>query len=116
MCAMCAQCLWRPEEGTGCPEAGVTDGCELPCGEPASDSLQVQKVPLAAEPSLQTPETDLTVGWDWQIFTVTVPGHFCGLLRHSPLRPAAVPPQGHDAFTRLQMSPSTAGCLQTSCP
>lgn len=24
-------CLWRPEEGIGCPGTEVTDGCELPC-------------------------------------------------------------------------------------
>jgi hypothetical protein len=28
----CAWWLWRPEESTGSPRTGVTDGCELPCG------------------------------------------------------------------------------------
>lgn len=32
MCILCMQCLWRPEESSGFPWTGVTDGCELPCG------------------------------------------------------------------------------------
>lgn len=29
---MCAWCLQRPEEGVGCPESGVIDCYESPCG------------------------------------------------------------------------------------
>ena len=29
---MHAWCFWKPEEGIGSPGAGVTNGCEPPCG------------------------------------------------------------------------------------
>ena len=46
----------RPEEGTGSPEIGVTDGCELPCRcwESNPSPLQKQQVLLTAEPTLQS--------------------------------------------------------------
>lgn len=38
-------CVLRLQEGTGCPETGVLEGCELPCGcwEPNLSPLQEQQ-------------------------------------------------------------------------
>ena len=55
MCNIYIQCLQRPEEGTGSSGAGVTNGCELPCGcrELNPGPLEEQQVLLTDEPSLQ---------------------------------------------------------------
>lgn len=49
------QCLQKPEEGAGAPGAGLSSGCESGkgCWEENSGPLQIQYVPLNAEPSLQ---------------------------------------------------------------
>lgn len=31
MCTMCMQFHWKPEEGVGSPETGITYNCEVPC-------------------------------------------------------------------------------------
>ena len=48
------RCQWRPEEGFGSPENGVTDGCKLLCGfwELNPGPLQEQQG-LTAESHLQ---------------------------------------------------------------
>ena len=51
---MCARHLQRPEEGTGFPRTGVTNGCEPPRGywESNPGPLEEQPVLLTTEPSL----------------------------------------------------------------
>lgn len=55
LCTICAQCLWRQEEGTWPSGTGVTDHCEPPCRcwELNLGSLEKQQVLLPTEPSLQ---------------------------------------------------------------
>ena len=50
-------CSWRPEEGVGSPETGVTGGCEPLCGcwELNPGPLQEQQGLLSTEPLLQLP-------------------------------------------------------------
>lgn len=79
------------------------------------DPLQEQHVSLAAEPSLQAPGAVPTAGWDWQTFMVTVLGDFCGFLRNTPRACYHFSAGLLCSFTRPQVFPCKAGCLQTSC-
>lgn len=56
--ALCAWCLWRPEEGMGSLGTGVRDVCEPPCGCWALNASPVleHRLLFPAEPSLQPQE------------------------------------------------------------
>jgi hypothetical protein len=49
------QYMWRPKEGTGSSEMGVTDHYELPCGwwAPNPSPTQEQQALLTVEPLVQ---------------------------------------------------------------
>ena len=50
LCHVCAWCPQSSEEGMGCSEAEVTDGCEPPCGcWELNLGLLQEKVPLTTE-------------------------------------------------------------------
>jgi hypothetical protein len=46
---------WKPKDDIGSPKVGITNSCEVPCGnwEPNLGPLKRQRVLLTTEPSLQ---------------------------------------------------------------
>ena len=78
VCAHTCRSHWKPEEGIGSSENGVTDSCELPCGcwESNPGPLEEQPVLFTVEPSLRPLERCVHGRVSFSDLTQeTLPGH-----------------------------------------